>query len=163
MALRDVKEELQYKRQNLDNIRKWFEPDIETYYKELKSKHMFDWVVYLLSNMQPIGNITADKEAETIKSIELAFNLHPNYWGHGYIVEAISSVMDYLFSFGFQNIILGYDEGNVRSKRVAEKLGFEDFKVKPNNWEKEGVPITTYDMIMSINKWEELTKKDKTL
>lgn len=45
----------------------------------------------------PIGNIVADREDDNLHSIELSFNLHPNYWGCGYMKEACIIVMDYLF------------------------------------------------------------------
>lgn len=95
---------------------------------------VFDWIVYLKSDNEAIANIMADRVQKDIKAIELSFNMHPNHWKKGYMTEAVICVMDYLFNNGFENIIYSYDEGNIKSKCLNEKLGFELFKIKENAW-----------------------------
>ncbi|MBQ8398725.1 MAG: hypothetical protein IJX08_02020 [Clostridia bacterium] len=53
----------------------------------------------------------------------------------------------------FDNILCGYDEGNVKSKRVIEKLGFLPYETIPNAWQKNGVPITSYRCILSKERF----------
>ena len=113
-----------------------------------------NWVLFLKDSMKPIGDLVADRIDPDIHAIELAFNLHPDYWGKGYMPEAVNKAMEYLFSLGFENIVCGYEEGNHKSKRVIEKLGFESYKTTPNAWQKNGQPITTYDYILSKEKFE---------
>lgn len=119
-----------------------------------------DWILYLKESGAsidvPIGNLTADRIRPELNAIELAFNVHPHHWGNGYIVEACLAAMDYLFRLGFDNIICGYSEGNKKSRRVGEKMGFELFEVKENAWMKNGVPITDYDCILSKEKFYRL-------
>lgn len=157
--LRNIDGEFVLKKQDLNEIRNWFPKRMEEKYKENEESHCFDWIIYLKETKKPIGNITADREEESINSIELAFNLHPDHWGKGYMTEAVSKVMDYLFEIGYDNVILGYSEGNINSKRVAEKMGFELYKIKENKWMKNGKYITEYEMIMSKEKW---LNKDRT-
>lgn len=157
--LRNIDGEFVLKKQDLNEIRNWFPKRMEEKYKENEESHCFDWIIYLKETKKPIGNITADREEESINSIELAFNLHPDHWGKGYMREAVSKVMDYLFEIGYDNVILGYSEGNINSKRVAEKMGFELYKIKENKWMKNGKYITEYEMIMSKEKW---LNKDRT-
>ena len=111
--------------------------------------NVYDWIIYLKEGNIPIGNVTADGEVEELKAIELAFNIHPSHWGNGYIGEALLEIMDYLFNQGYENILCGYSEGNVKSKRVGEKLGFRLFSIKENSWYKNGIPITDYMTILS--------------
>ena len=87
----------------------------EDYYKVYE----YDLIVYLKDGT-PIGNIAAEQVFSEINAIDIIFNLHPNYWGNGYIKEGCIEVMRYLFSLGFDNILCDYDEGNYKSQRVNE-------------------------------------------
>ena len=156
--LRDIDGEFEYVKQDVEQFKKIFEPDIEQYYIKYESEHMFDWIIYLKENMIPIGNILADRENIENKEIEIAFNLHPTYWGNGYMPEAINSVLDYLFNLGYENIKSGYSEGNIKSKRVLEKTGFQDYGIEKDAWTKNGKPIDDYIVIMTRNNWNEIQK-----
>lgn len=116
----------------------------------------FDWIVYLKNDKIPIANIVADREQKDINAIELAFNTHPNYWRKGYTSEALIEIMKFLFDNGYENIICGYDEGNIKSKSIGKKLGFEPYSVEENAWVKNGVPITSYVTILSKERFQEL-------
>ena len=67
--------------------------------------------------------------------------------------EAIIKVMDYLFDFGYDNIIIGYDTGNIKSENLAKKLGFKKYKVINNAYQKNGINIDTTLLIMSKEEW----------
>ena len=151
--LRDIDGEFEYQKQDLEQIKKMFEPDIEQVQMNNESAHIFDWIIYLKESIIPIGDMLADRENIENKEIELAFNLHPDYWGRGYMPEAIKAVLAYLFDLGYENIKAGYSDGNIKSKRVLEKTGFEDYGVEKNAWTKNGKPIDDYKVIMTKNKW----------
>ena len=144
--LRDVAGEFVFEKQDPKKIEGWEIPEPETY----------DWVIYLKDTMEPIGNVTADREQKDIKAIELAFNTHPNYWRVGYTSEALVEIMKFLFNNGYENILCGYDEGNIKSKAIGEKLGFVPYTVKENAWVKNGVSITSYTSILSKERFKEL-------
>ena len=148
--LRDIAGEFIFEKQDPKKLEGWEIPEPETY----------DWVIYLKDTMEPIGNVTADREQKDIKAIELAFNTHPNYWRVGYTSEAVIEIMRFLFSQGYENILCGYDEGNIKSKAIGEKLGFILYKVKENAWIKNGVSITTYTSILSKERFNELYKSN---
>lgn len=126
--------------------------DSDKYYEECAKNKMFDWYVYLKDGT-PIANITADREIKDINSIELSFNMHPNYWRKGYMKEAVSRVIDYLFEIGYFNIIVGYDTGNKKSESFAKSLGFKEYKELENTHQKNGININTYLMILSKEDW----------
>lgn len=130
----------------------------EDYYQECAKNKMFDWYVYL-KDKTPIANITADRQIDSINSVELAFNMHPNYWRKGYMQEAVTEVINYLFDFGYENIIVSYDTGNIKSKSFAEKLGFKKYQVLKNTYQKNGVEIDTTLMILSKEEWINFNKK----
>ena len=95
----------------------------EQYYKECEENKIFDWYVYLKDNKIPVANILADREENG--SIEISYNVHPNYWGNGYAPEAIREIIKYLHSVGYIKILIHFYDGNEKSKRVCEKLGFK--------------------------------------
>ncbi len=125
-----------------------------TYSEE--EENVYDWILYRKDSMEPIGNLVADRFNPDLNSMELAFNLHPTHWGNEYMKEAIIEVCRFLFEQGYDNVIAGYDEGNKKSKRVQEKVGFEPFRVIENAWQKNGVPITTYELILTKARFAEL-------
>ena len=140
--LRNIAGEFEYIKLDMDDI-----DGFDTYADDYDN--VYDWIVYLKDGMIPIANVTADREVEELKAIELAFNLHPSFWGNGYIKEAVIEIMNYLFEQGYENILCGYSEGNDKSKRVNEKMGFKLFSKKENSWYKNGIAITEYNTILS--------------
>lgn len=120
---------------------------------------VLDWILYLKNDMTPIGNLVADRVDDEMNSIEISFNLHPDYWGKGYIKEASVEGIHYLFEIGFAYVLCGYDEGNKKSKRVIEKIGFKEHSIKKNAWIKNGIPITTYIDILSKEDFYNLYKE----
>lgn len=149
--LRDIAGEFVFEKQDPKKLEGWEIPEPETY----------DWVIYLKNTMEPIGNITADREQKDIKAIELAFNTHPNHWRKGYTSEALIEIMKYLFNNGYENILCGYDEGNIKSKAIGEKLGFTQYEFKENAWMKNNISINTYKTILSKEKFNELYRTIK--
>lgn len=56
---------------------------------------------------------------------ELGYILHPNYWGKGYIPEAVSALIEVGFTLlDLHKVEIGCYDYNKQSRRVAEKLGF---------------------------------------
>lgn len=159
--VRDIGGEFEFEKQDPNKIKAWFKNGMEKYYEKcVDEKHTFDWIIYLKKGMIPIGNITADREREAMQACEFAYNLYPTYWGQEYMPEAITAVLDHLFSVGYENVISGWDEGNKKSKRVSEKMGFELFDKIEEYWVKNGVPIATYESVMSKEKWYDIKIKN---
>lgn len=56
---------------------------------------------------------------------ELGYWLGKPFWGRGYMTEAATKLISYAFEdLGISTIWCGYYDGNNKSKRVQEKLGF---------------------------------------
>ena len=56
---------------------------------------------------------------------ELSYWIGQPYWGQGLIPEASRELLNYAFeTLGMRAVWCGYYEGNEKSKRVQEKLGF---------------------------------------
>lgn len=56
---------------------------------------------------------------------ELGYWLGKPFWGRGYMPEAAAEILRHAFEdLGMRAVWCGYYEGNLKSKRVQEKLGF---------------------------------------
>ena len=74
--------------------------------------------------------------------------------------EALESAMSYLFSIGYDNIICTYSDGNIKSKRVLEKLGFKPYKIIKDSWKSDkGNMIDDYKTIMTKEDFLSRTSK----
>jgi [ribosomal protein S5]-alanine N-acetyltransferase len=69
---------------------------------------------------RPVARAETDEPTET----EIGYLLGRPHWGRGYATEAATAVRDYALSeLGEERLIALIQDGNVASKRVAEKLG----------------------------------------
>ena len=151
--LRDIDSVFKYEKYDQNEVKSWFIDGMGKFYDEAEKNHNFYWIIYLKSDKTPIGDLDACQENLDNNEIEISFNIHPNYWGNGYMPEAIEIVINYLFQLGYNNIICSYSEGNKKSKRVCEKLGFELYKIEKNARVINDKSIDDYKTIMTKEKW----------
>ena len=153
-ALQNIKGVMEYIKMDPQEVRSWFNNDIDSWYKRLEDLKHYNFVVYLKESMEPIADIGYDRNIPEINAIEVSEWVHPRYWGHGYAKEALIATMKYIYDEGFDNIIYGYVEGNEKSRMLNEKIGFEKYKedVFRTNYGETNQYIT----IMSKEKFKDL-------
>ncbi len=143
---------IKFVKKDLKRLELLFKNGMKRYFSKIKKGHMFDWIIYL--NDSPIGNILTGDEDINKKEIEVSFNIHPSYWGKGYMPEALEGVIEHLYSIGYNNIICTYYDGNMKAKRVLDKLGFKPYKlVKDSFKSKNGNLVDVYKVIMTKEDW----------
>jgi putative acetyltransferase len=83
------------------------------------------WALVLKSENRVIGSIGLHrKDVETVR--EIGYVMHPDYWGNGYMTEAVREVIRFAFeNFGIDLIQIGHFPENTRSKSVIRKCGFQ--------------------------------------
>lgn len=66
--------------------------------------------------------------------IELGHRYGRFAWGQGYGFEAAAAVMEWVTELGLTSLVSIIQEGNVASRRIAEKLGFtlRETKIEPH-------------------------------
>lgn len=96
------------------------------------------YAIVLRETGLPIGSIglhgadLAQKEDES----ELGYWLGVPYWGRGLVPEAAAELLRHAFEdLNLSRVWCGYYEGNAKSKRVQEKLGFRF------QWTTEDAPV----------------------
>lgn len=91
---------------------------------------------------------------------ELGYWLGQLFWGKGYMPEAAKEILRHGFEeLGMNTIWCGYYEGNQKSKRVQEKVGF----VYHHTCENVPVPLlkevrTGHTNVMTKAHWEEINE-----
>ena len=86
------------------------------------------YAVCLKENGKPIGCVGLHRNdiAEDDDEYELGYWLGKEFWGQGIIPEASGELLRRAFcDLGMKRIWCGHYEGNLKSRRVMEKLGFK--------------------------------------
>lgn len=121
------------------------------------------YAVCLKENGKPIGSIGFHRAdlADLDDEYELGYWMGKPFWGQGLIPEASIRMLQHAFDdLNMERIWCGYYEGNVKSRRVQEKLGFvyhhttEGIEVKLMNEVRTG-----HAMLMTRETWEKLKEK----
>ena len=149
---------IKFVKQDLKKLEELFKNGMAKYFNKIKEAHMFDWIIYLED--KPIGNIITIDENVSKKEIEVSFNIHPSYWGKGYMPEALEGVIEYLYENGFDSVICTYQDDNLKAKRVLDKLGFKPYALLKNtSLSDKGNMIDEYKTIMTKEDWFSRTGK----
>lgn len=88
------------------------------------------YAVVLRETGEPVGSIGLMKPRlqdiePTEHALELGYWIGKPYWGRGLIPEAARALIDHAFAdLGCDQLWCAYFEGNAKSARVQEKLGF---------------------------------------
>ena len=68
-------------------------------------------------------------EFDGYRGREIGFVLSKDYWGRGFMPEAVKAVMQYLFDeLDYDFLICGYYNFNEQSKKVQQKCGFVPYR-----------------------------------
>ncbi len=112
-----------------------------------------------------IGSIGLHRNdlAEAEDEYELGYWIGRPYWGQGLIPEAARALLRYAFqSLGMARIWCGHYDGNGKSRRVMEKLGFVYHHTT------EGIPLpllgevrTGHATVLERERWENLYQGEK--
>ena len=77
------------------------------------------------SNNKMIGTCDIFRVDWEQKIGEIGYVLHQDYWGKGIMTKVCKAVMDFGFEYvGLDKIEIAHEKGNIGSKRVIEKCGF---------------------------------------
>jgi RimJ/RimL family protein N-acetyltransferase len=85
------------------------------------------YAVCLKDDGKPIGSIGLHRNdlAEKDDEYELGYWIGKSFWGQGLIPEASREMLRHAFEdLGMARIWCGHYDGNIKSRRVQEKLGF---------------------------------------
>ena len=90
-----------------------------------------NWVILHPETKKAIGFIElnergVDERSHLDQTREIGFVLREEFWGQGYMSEALALVLDYAFTeLKVSEIWAGHYENNTRSEHLLRKFGFE--------------------------------------
>ena len=115
------------------------------------------YAIVLKETGLPVGSIGLHSNdlASKPDELELGYWIGVPYWGQGLVPEAAREMLRHAFEdLGLNRVWCGYYEGNTKSKRVQEKLGFVYQK------KSENVPVpamnetrTGHINLLTKEKW----------
>jgi RimJ/RimL family protein N-acetyltransferase len=110
-----------------DETRAWIERNRARFERE----RLGLWAVTLREGGEVVGDCGAVAQVvDGAGELELGWHLHPAHQGRGYATEAAAAWRDHAFAVtGRARLISLILEGNVPSRRVAERIGMAPWKV----------------------------------
>lgn len=118
-----------------NGVKEYFESVV---FPQQGNNHWY-WGVFLKSNPEEcIGVVDLWRKGSPENR---GFWLAEQHWGHGYMTEAVSIVMDHAFDkLGFEYLVFANGFGNEKSRRVKEKTGARLLSIQ-----KTEIPCHDYD------------------
>lgn len=108
-----------YAHQNIEDTKAYV-----TYMVSRNSLSDYNWIIEL--DHKIIGNINVCYSDEETEIAGISYALAYDYWGNGYITEAVRILLKFLFeSVHYRKIIAGCDSENIGSWKVLEKVGMK--------------------------------------
>lgn len=100
---------------------------------EVEVKNPMQFAIELKDEHKVIGSIEVMEtkqerypNSDLSNSKEIGFLLSKNYWGHGYMPEALKAILNYVFeNLGIETVFISHAEKNVNSAKVQDKIGFK--------------------------------------
>ena len=118
------------------------------------------YAIVLKDTGLPIGSIGLERKdlASKEDESELGFWVGAPYWGQGIVPEAAREVLRHAFSdLKLERVWCAYYDGNEKSKRAQEKIGFK------YQWTSQNVPVealketrTGHVNLMTKEDWQKL-------
>lgn len=117
----------------------------------------------LKSTGQLIGDVAFFIKREDDRQAMIGYSLARSYWGNGYIFEAVSCLLTFLFEeFGLHRVTAECDVDNISSWRLLEKLGFRREAHLIENIFYKGAYGSEYHYAILAREWMErqLSRRD---
>ncbi len=97
---------------------------VKQWVEEYAQVDRYQWAIILKEIGKPIGSIGVVRQDDKAEKAEMGYCIGNAFWHKGYTSEALSCVMEYLFSeIGFNRIAALHDVRNPNSGRVMQKCG----------------------------------------
>lgn len=98
---------------------------ISGYHDAIHDKTGMRWGIVLKDSGKLIGTCGFHAISDYHKRIEIGYDLNRNYWGNGFMSEALPLIIDYAYNISDVNRVEAFVETpNKASRSLLEKLGF---------------------------------------
>lgn len=88
------------------------------------------WTVKIKDHEEFVGTVNLNRFSSTTM-MQLGCHLRSRFWNKGYASELLEKILEYGIDILKLNEIFGlFEEENIASKKLLEKLGFRPFEIK---------------------------------
>lgn len=114
--------------------------DAEAWYLRMenlqKDGTAIQWVVTRRDTEQPIGTCLLFRYEQASECAELGYVLGQAYWGQGWMREALTATIDWIFTSTPMRRLQAFVDGrNAPSSRLLERIGFESEGTMRERWQ----------------------------
>ncbi len=108
-------------------------------HEHFRKKTLFQWGIAQKSDDKIIGTSTLFHTDEKNRRAEIGYALNREFWGKGYITEALNSLLKFAFEeLNLHRIEADVDPRNLASIRVLERFGFQKEGYLRERWIVQG-------------------------
>lgn len=112
-----------------DNIKTTTET-LEHWINQYPNPTFYQWAIEITDSHELIGTISVVNLSEDLNTAEIGYCIGKNWWGNGYMTEALQAVVHYFFiNDDFTTLTAKHDIKNTASGRVMTKAGFHFDKI----------------------------------
>ena len=97
---------------------------LESWLAEYEKADYYQWMIVLREIGEPIGSISVVRQNDAVEEAEIGYCIGSQWWHKGGMSEALSAVIEFLFTEGGMNRIASrHDPNNPLSGGVMRKCG----------------------------------------
>ena len=122
------------------------------------AKSLFQWGIERKEDRRVIGTCTLFHLDSANAKAELGYVLGSAYWGKGYMMEALTALLDFAFAtLGLRRLEADVDPRNGNSLRILGKLGFQREGLLRERWNVAGEIQGTVFCGLLAKEWQART------
>jgi len=112
---------------------------IENSIRGWETKDYYDFSIELTEDNQVIGKAALHNIHKSSRRAEVGYLLSPDYWGQGYMKEAMTALIEHAFeTLELRRLEADIDPENAASRLLLERLGFRKEGELKERWEIGG-------------------------
>ena len=124
---------------------------IDMWLQEEKEGKIIRFIITEKGSDAPIGSIDTFEFVNGVP--EIGYCLSRKHWNKGYMTEACSAFVNYLFELGYDKVLVRADKRNIASIEVIKKCGFmfthEEFIKHRSIFRPESATVRWYEIYKS--------------
>ena len=99
---------------------------IGSWLQEYQKESYYQWMIVLKELDEPIGSISVVRQNDRVEEAEIGYCIGSQWWHKGIMTEALSAVIEYLFTeVGMNRVAARHDPNNPHSGGVMRKCGMK--------------------------------------